>query len=132
MATNNKHRHKGTTALMIAARTNNIELVKLLMDKEANLTRDDGVTALMQAAQANACDCLRLLSSKEAGRCTNDEFLYGHGYTALMFAASNGHLDSVKILVRQEASIKLADGRRAIDLATDRVIIDELAKHVHK
>lgn len=132
MATNNKHRHKGTTALMVAARTNDVECTKLLMDKEANLTRDDGVTALMQAAQANACDCLRLLAPKEAGRCTNDDFLYGHGYTALMFAASNGNLDSVKILVHQEASIKLADGRRAIDLATDKAIVDELSKHIHK
>ncbi|EFO64148.1 Protein 21.1 [Giardia lamblia P15] len=132
MTTNNKHRHKGTTALMVAARANDVELVKILMDKEANLTRDDGVTALMQAAQANACDCLRLLAPKEAGRCTNDEFLYGHGYTALMFAASNGNLDSVKVLVHQEATIKLADGRRAIDLASDKAIIDELAKHMPK
>ncbi|ESU38102.1 Ankyrin repeat protein [Giardia duodenalis] len=132
MATNSKHRHKGTTALMVAARTNDVELVKILMDKEANLTRDDGVTALMQAAQANACDCLRLLAPKEAGRCTNDEFLYGHGYTALMFAASNGNLDSVKVLVHQEATARLADGRQAIELASDKAVINELAKHMPK
>lgn len=132
MITNSKHRHKGTTALMVAARANDVELVKILMDKEANLTRDDGVTALMQAAQANACDCLRLLAPKEAGRCTNDEFLYGHGYTALMFAASNGNLDSVKVLVHQEATARLADGRQAIDLASDKAVINELAKHMPK
>ncbi|TNJ28615.1 Ankyrin repeat protein 1 [Giardia muris] len=128
-STNSQHRYKGTTALMVAARNNFTDLVKLLVVEEGAITRDDGVTALMQAAQANAVDSIKLLLTKEARRSTNDEFIHGPGYTALMFAVSNGNYEVARILAKHEGTMQLPNGNYASTLTNDPQLRLELLRY---
>lgn len=68
------------TALMAAAITNNLPMVRALQEREARLQDINGYTALMHAVIAGHCDVVRVLAETEAGLVTNT------GQTALVLA----------------------------------------------
>jgi ankyrin repeat protein len=57
-------RFNGMTPLMYAARYNNVEMIKMLLDKGANPSEKDskGISALKYAEMSNAKEALQLLN----------------------------------------------------------------------
>lgn len=136
---------QGTTLLMIAARGNNQELVRFLLDNRANAQRRNryGDTALMLAALQGHAEVVRLMLERKvepnqsgwnalhyaafenraaiaalliaAGAQVNA--LAPNGQSALMLAAKRGHLETVRILVGAKADLDLADSEEGTALA---------------
>jgi cytohesin len=109
----------GGTPLMYAASTGNTDVVKLLIDKGADINaRNNGDwTALMLAAQTGALDTVRLLLEKGADANAANE----DGYTALMCAAASESDDPAlvqAILAKGvEVNAKTKDNETALTLA---------------
>jgi ankyrin repeat protein len=63
------------TVLMAAIMRNNIEMVNLLLDKEANIeiTNDNGVTPLMLAIQFKNIEIIKLLLKNNANKAAIDK-----------------------------------------------------------
>ena len=134
-------RNDGFTALAIAANAGHIEIVQVLIDVGAALsengyevqqaTNHDNramLEALLRAG-ANANDALWLAASK--GQLEMVQVLLADanlnnqrpgGWTALMFAADNGHCDVVKVLLAADSARELEndDGNTAETIATKR------------
>ena len=128
---------EGETALMIVARTGNVEAAKLLVKAGAQVDAREswgGQTALIWAAAQDQPQMIRYLASKGADvnarsavrdwprRMTAEERpkdLNRGGLSALLFAARNGHLDSVRTLLKAGADINFSDpdGSTALILA---------------
>jgi hypothetical protein len=101
-----------TAPLMLAVERNDIDSVKTLLDKGADINaKDDSChwetnlgtfsyecTALMHAAEMGKNEIITILLNK--GADINTEI---GGYTALKFAAENGHLETVKLLLDRGA-----------------------------
>lgn len=109
----------GGTPLMFAAITKNIEVMKLLLEKGADVnarTSRNG-TALMLAAQIGDPAAVKLLLEKGAEINVRDEI----GYTALLYAAVAECNDpaALKALLARgaEINIKGNDGETALKLA---------------
>ena len=118
---------EGQTALMSVARTGNVEAAKLLLKHGAKVdVRESwgGQTALMWAASQDQSQMITLLASKGAdvnARAAVREWqrrvtaegrpkdMNRGGFTALLFAAREGHVASVKALLAAGADINLAD-----------------------
>jgi len=94
----------GYNPLMIAVQRNNIDIVKTLLRKKANVHATlmrNKATALHIAAQENNPECIRLLVEAGADiNCPDKE-----GVTPLMRAAQEGNLDVVKLLVELKADL---------------------------
>lgn len=103
---------------MLAAFNGHSRVVRFLLDQKAEPnTRDTtGRTALMYAATINQVDSVTaLLDAKaEVDLVDNDE-----GFTALMFAAGEGHTAIIDRLLQAGArsEIKDIDGDTALDFA---------------
>jgi ankyrin repeat protein len=94
----------GATALMWAANGGHAEVVKLLLEKGAdvNVKRiGDGITALAVAAQNGHTELVNLLLEKGAEVNAKSST----GVTALILASQNGHTDVVKSLLAAKADI---------------------------
>ena len=142
---------EGETALMRVARTGNVEAAKLLLKHGAKVDAREnwgGQTALIWAAAQNQPQMIRLLASKGADvnarsvvrdwprRMTAEERpkdMNRGGLPALLFAARDGHLESVKALLAEGAQVDLTDpdGSTALIVAlmnghwdTARVLIE--------
>ena len=107
------------TALMRAARWGHLQCLRLLLEEDADADARDkqGWTALMFAARWNKVDAARCLAlSAEAELNIRER---STGRTALIFAASKGHSDVVKILLEAEANAHVRDiyGDTALELA---------------
>ncbi|EFO61158.1 Kinase, NEK [Giardia lamblia P15] len=123
------------TALMYAAQNGHPECVELLLEKEGGMKDSDEWTALMWAAENGHLDCVRLLVDREreasgwtdlmCAACLGDADAVGnnlqqagmknnYGQTALMWAAQNGHLDCVRLLLEKEGGMKSNSGRTAL------------------
>jgi ankyrin repeat protein len=119
---------EGETALMTAARTGNIDAVRTLLDHGARINAQEtwrGQSALMWAAAEKHPDVVRLLiergASVDARSRIRDYTGLGPkqgsvpqnyprgGFTALLFAAREGDLDSGHALVDGKANPHLAD-----------------------
>lgn len=128
---------QGMTLLMIAARNNNIELARFLLDNRANAQRRNpfGDTALMIAALQGHAGFVQLLLERKTetnhagwnalhyaafeGRGEIIAMLLAagaqinlkapNGQTALMLAAKRGHLEAVRVLVGMQADLMVAD-----------------------
>ena len=87
----------GQTALMLAAHFNNIEAVRLLL-MEVGIVDNWGTTALMVACMKGH-DAIAELLLPESRK--QDEW----GNTAMMYAAQNGHLNCVKLLLSRELNM---------------------------
>lgn len=139
---------QGSTLLSIAARANNIELVRFLLDNRANPQRRNryGDTALMVAALQGHTEIVRLMLEHKvdpnqpgwnalhyaafenradiaalliaAGAQVNA--LAPNGQSALMLAAKRGHLETVRILVGAKADLDLADAEEGTALTMAR------------
>lgn len=113
----NKAGKYGNSALMKAAREAKPDIVKevLALDPDLEIKNIDGNTALWNACFGQDYKCVELLV--KAGiklDSAND-----NGVTALMYSASAGKEDMVKLLLQFGANkeIENLDGFKAIDLA---------------
>jgi hypothetical protein len=99
------------TPLLIAARKNSADALKVLLDAGAKPAQTDklGWTALMQAAMSNShADVVPLLRNADSD-----------GRTALMLAMDNPSQDVVRALIKAGASVTAKDkkGRSVLDFA---------------
>jgi uncharacterized protein len=117
----------GETALMNVARTGNVEAARLLLKAGAKINAREkwGLqTALIWAAAQNQPPMLRFLLSKGADgnarsavrnwerRVTAEgrpKDMNRGGFTALMYAAREGHVDAARALVEGKVDLDLAD-----------------------
>jgi ankyrin repeat protein len=83
--------------LLLAAKDGHIDIVKLLIDKGAdvNAKSSNGWTALMLASETGYIDIAKLLIDKGADVNAKSS----NGWTALMLASKAGHIDIVKLLI---------------------------------
>lgn len=102
----------GTSALMLAAENNSLEVAKLLVSYECCLQSKTGLTALMYAARRGHADLVSLLLNHES------MMVDSRGYTALMHAIDQGHLECIRILVKAETNYSAPNGITAGLLAT--------------
>ncbi|WP_320035649.1 ankyrin repeat domain-containing protein [Halarcobacter sp.] len=113
----NKQGRHGNSAVMKAAREANIDVVKELIGRGANLDikNVDGNTALWNACFGSSYECFYALI--DAG--IDVDSMNDNGVTALMYCASAGKDDFVKLLIENNADVTLEnlDGFKAIDLA---------------
>ncbi|ESU34936.1 Ankyrin repeat protein [Giardia duodenalis] len=94
------------TAMMKAAETHNLSIVKLLLSHEKRLTTPEGWTSLMSAAKNGFTDIVETLFPHEAGfRTLTTVSPYKPNTTALLLAATHGHDQIVKLLYDREAEL---------------------------
>lgn len=107
------------TALLFASFNGHTSVVKLLLDNGAQLSQRDamGRTALMFASTGDNTETVELLLEKGSDVNAVDA---GEGFTALMHAAAEGHVDVVKVLLKYNADpdMRDVDGDSARDFAT--------------
>lgn len=110
----------GDTALMMAAATGQFDIVKMLLHQGAdpNIVNKDGFTALTKAvADYGRADIVSLLLYKAAVVNIQTK----NGWHPLLFAASLGHLESVRQLLEYDAPVNLtsSDGSSALLKASE-------------
>ncbi|CAM2118598.1 unnamed protein product [Caretta caretta] len=135
----------GATPFLVAGIVGNVRLLQLFLSKgsEINEYDDNGFTAFMEAAHYGNEEALRFLYNNGADvnlrRVVNEEkrTLNKGGATALMDAATKGHLSVVKILVSEmKADMNICDnqGRNALIhafLSSDNKTRESIAPVVH-
>ena len=106
--------HNGDTALMIAAYKGNLEAVKALLERGAQVNRP-GWTALHYAATSGGNDIVQLLLDHSAYIDAESP----NKTTPLMMAARSGRIMTVKLLLDEGAdpTLKNTLGMTAIDFA---------------
>jgi len=106
----------GDTALNFAALNGHVEIVKLLVENGAPVSPSTGWTPLHYAAFENRTAVINYLLSKDVSK----DALAPNGYTALMLAARNGHLQAAIALLYADADvgIKGPAGETALSIAT--------------
>jgi ankyrin repeat protein len=104
---NSRDREK-RTALMYAAFNGRSDIVKLLLEAGADVNAQDalGNSALMFAASSTDSATVQLLidAGAEINMTDNNEH-----FTALMWAAAEGRLDNVRLLLKYKADTTLKD-----------------------
>lgn len=96
-----KQTHRGATALSIAAERNRIPIMERLIEARASLEladRHDG-TLLMRSAARGQVEAVELLLAAKA--CT-DLSLGKHRFTPLFEAVVKGHMDIIRLLLRDD------------------------------
>ena len=110
------------TALAYAASLGDLEMVKLFMEKGAdvNAKNSDGGTVLMFAARGGNLEVVKLLLEKGLDVNAKDK----GGRTVLMFAASTdgGQVEVVKLLLEKGLDVNAKDkaGRTGTDVCCQR------------
>ena len=96
-----------TTPLIKAAARGHLEIVKMLLEKNAGINaKEKGIwTALMLASQNGFADVVRLLI--ERGADVNARTALGE--TALMYAVENGYYSIADLLLQNQADVNSAD-----------------------
>ncbi|KAL3116325.1 hypothetical protein niasHT_002408 [Heterodera trifolii] len=121
----------GATALMYACNKGNVDIVRLLLSHGANveLTDFEGYFLLTDAAFGGSLEVCRLLVEEWAAD-VNQQTIQER-YTALIFAASRGHLAIVNFLVEHGADLQHVDvdGHSALMWAVKKGKI-EMARHL--
>jgi len=110
----NQATEHGTTALMKASLKGHVEVVRLLLEKGANVNqfkKDSTVqpekycsTALIFASQKGHVEVVKLLLAYKA----NPHLLMSNGYSALIAASINGHDKVVKVLLESGVAVDSA------------------------
>ncbi|KAJ7585110.1 Pfs, NACHT and ankyrin domain protein [Mycena floridula] len=97
----------GSTPLSYAARQGHIDIVKLLLEKNADPAAADQYkcTPLSHAARRGHIDIVKLLLEKNADPAAADQYKR----TPLSYAARWGHIDIVKLLLEKNADPAAAD-----------------------
>ncbi|XP_073459017.1 E3 ubiquitin-protein ligase MIB2 isoform X3 [Aquarana catesbeiana] len=100
-------RNQGRTALQVASHLGHVEVVKILIQANANidLKDDEGDSALHYAAYGNQGAIIRLLLAKGA----NAELLNNAKCTALYIAVNKGFTEVVQILCMPNCAINVQD-----------------------
>lgn len=96
---------EGATLLHIAASRNRIDVVKLLIERGADVNTKGGwwvVTPLHWAADNGHTEIVRLLIEHGADVNARTE---EHGYTPLHWAAGGGHRETVEVLITAGATV---------------------------
>lgn len=116
----------GDTALNFAALGGHLEVVKLLVENGAPVSVSTGWSPLHYAAFENRPEIIKYLISKGAKK----DMLAPNGYTALMLAARNGHLEAATALLYADADlgIKGPKGETALSIAMARTKSEEMVK----
>ena len=105
---------KYRTGLMIASKFGLIDVVKNLLDHNADIDVPSGRrhTALMMASGAGHLDIVSsLLDHKADVIFHNQDYSISDGSTALMIASAAGHLDIVTLLLDHKADVNKQDGQ---------------------
>lgn len=99
----------GATPLICAVKLGNTEVVRLLLEKGAqvNIARDDTQTPLHMATRYGFLEIVRLLLENGA----HVDQTAQDGYTALFGAAQEGFVDIVRLLLEKKAQINLASNQ---------------------
>lgn len=126
----------GTTAIIRAAETGYIELVKLLLEAGAAVNQKikNDITALHMAAANGHAGAVKELIKAGANI---DAIESDNDRTALYFAAENGHVEVVEILLEADADISLEDDTHAftpLHIAAKKghvVIVNSLLKKLN-
>ena len=84
---------EGWTALMLACELDNIEVVKILLEHNAGIEVQTPVAIVTMMYMQNLISIIIIII------CTQD------GWTAVMIACVNGHLDIVRVLVEKQANV---------------------------
>lgn len=100
----------GETALMKAARANDLVLAQILAPVEAGMLNFQGRTALMVGAVEDSADVCELLAAISAER----DHVLDFGEDALILAATAGSLGAAKVIYPYRAEHVDAKGRSAI------------------
>ena len=92
-----------TFPLHIVAQEGHVEVVKLLLEKGANIEaiNNQGFTSLWIAAYKGHTEIVKVLIAAGA----NIEAIDDEGYTPLEVAARNGHVEVVKLLLEKGAKV---------------------------
>lgn len=100
----------GYTPLHRAIQKNNIEIIRLLLNRNANLnvTDDSGQTPLMLACELNNTNLVSFFLQQKANPNAADVW----GRTALMIACEKGYLDIASHLLNSGAKPDAADRRK--------------------
>ena len=113
----------GWTALLVASHYGHLSIVKMLLDRGANpnAATNKGNTPLMEAAAEGRQDVAQVLLSLPNIKL---EARSERGGTALVFAASWGHLNLVKLLLDHgaEPAVVVNSGRTVLDLVAWHMI----------
>ncbi|MEO7132989.1 MAG: ankyrin repeat domain-containing protein [Vicinamibacterales bacterium] len=118
----------GSTALHWAAYSGNVEMVRLLLERKADLqvnTRLGALTPLMLAARNGHTNVIRLLLDGGDKAATAN----ANGTTVLMLAAAAGKGDAVSLLVDRGADVNARDvtnGQTALMFAAAQGRIDAI------
>jgi ankyrin repeat protein len=113
--------YRGLTSLQIAGIYGHLDIVRLLLDRGANIEAGGGSTAqtaLILASLEGELDVVKELLDRGANMEAADNL---HGWNSLMLASWKGKLDVVKELVRRGANIfaKNSAGVTARQIAYD-------------
>jgi ankyrin repeat protein len=110
----------GGTALMKASEFGNLQVIKFLLEKGANINQTDkyGYNALLWAVDKHLADLntIKYLVDRKASITVKDNY---RGYSPLHWVAQHGDLQMVKYLVEKGAPIddKTIDGETPAQLA---------------
>jgi ankyrin repeat protein len=96
------------TALLLAAKKNNLQMMQLLIDNGANINAQNhyGISALMYAVDSRNVDMVTLLLLDNN---IDVDLQSNKGCTALMLAAKHNRLDLVQQLVNAGAALSIQD-----------------------
>ena len=115
--TNDKHVEPGSTALMACAEKNSEECFDALLQERADILarRDDGADATYIAARYGHLDIIqRITEDKKLSLIVNRPTFRGR--TALLTAASHGHLKVCKLLFSKGADLNHQDESKSTAL----------------
>ena len=116
----NSRDQEGRTALMYAAYNGHTQAIKILIEKGGlvNLADNYGRTALMMASSGPFPATVKMLLDNQADPNMTDSEEH---FTALMYAAAEGQLDVVRILLsyRADPALKDIDGDDALTFAVN-------------
>lgn len=104
----NSRSARGAPALLLAAQSGNIAVLRFLLEKGANpdlFEKSTGRTALIAAAQAGEANMVRMLLEHKANPNHQDR----QGETALIKAARVGALDAVQSLLKSGLDLNATD-----------------------
>ena len=102
----------GTTALIEASKLGHIEVVNVLLNRDADMsidTFDEGITALDAAVMNGFLEVLEALIASGADVNQTSQQLSGMERSPLMAAAGGGHIEVVKSLLKRGADVNLYD-----------------------
>jgi ankyrin repeat protein len=109
---------KYRTALMVAAGYGYTEIVRQLLDHGADARAVDGMTTLMYAALEDSPGAVDIIRTLLDAGTELDAVQSSNGYTALMWAAREGHISAVTFLLLKGANTEVESvGSTALILA---------------